>query len=220
MENNPYRSIDKSLDNKTLSNQIGIVQEDIASSTSLLIAPLPYGALNVNSIWDELIKREVNPEWFGAKGDGTTVCTAAFTSALDYLASIGGGTLKIPAGTWRGSLKLGYDLNLAVMKDHHNITIEGVGKDTILTLNPTDVSPGGELIAVRGKDATTKLKNITIRDLTVQNKENNPNPGNGIGVVRTDTILIENVTTEYCTNYGVTVETENENVTLLNHTSK
>ncbi|MCQ2221728.1 MAG: glycoside hydrolase family 28 protein, partial [Prevotella sp.] len=37
---------------------------------------------------------------FGAKGDGATLCTDAFASAMKKLASMGGGRLEVPAGIW------------------------------------------------------------------------------------------------------------------------
>ncbi|MGC9151630.1 MAG: glycosyl hydrolase family 28-related protein, partial [Microbacter sp.] len=37
---------------------------------------------------------------FGAKGDGKFDNTAAFAKAIDAVASSGGGTVEVPAGTW------------------------------------------------------------------------------------------------------------------------
>ncbi len=42
----------------------------------------------------------VNIRDFGATGDGVTNDTSAIQSAMDYLASAGGGTLYVPAGTY------------------------------------------------------------------------------------------------------------------------
>lgn len=42
----------------------------------------------------------VNVKNFGAKGDGITDDTDAIQSAVDYLKTLGGGTLKIPPGTY------------------------------------------------------------------------------------------------------------------------
>ncbi|MFJ8246321.1 right-handed parallel beta-helix repeat-containing protein [Peribacillus asahii] len=193
--------------------------ELIATEIKLLtdkIGDNPQSGTEKNSIWTELIRREVNPEWFGAVGDGVTDNTSAYTAALDYLSSVGGGKLLFPSGVWRGALMLGFNLNTSVMKKHDNITIEGVGKDTILTLDAGDQSLGGELIALRGQSVSKKLKGITLRNLRIKNKESNLNPGNGIGVTKTENILIENVVIENCTNYGITIESENENVTLQN----
>ena len=37
---------------------------------------------------------------FGAKGDGTALCTDAFTKAMKKLSTMGGGKLEVPAGIW------------------------------------------------------------------------------------------------------------------------
>lgn len=37
---------------------------------------------------------------FGAKGDGTELCTDAFAKAIETLTAQGGGTLEVPAGMW------------------------------------------------------------------------------------------------------------------------
>lgn len=37
---------------------------------------------------------------FGAKGDGSELCTDAFAAAMKKLASMGGGRLEVPAGIW------------------------------------------------------------------------------------------------------------------------
>lgn len=45
-------------------------------------------------------ERQVVLTDFGAKGDGTTLCTEAFAAAIDRLAAEGGGHLIVPAGIW------------------------------------------------------------------------------------------------------------------------
>lgn len=52
-----------------------------------------------------------SPGWdirdYGAQGDGETLCTAAIQKAIDACASAGGGTVRLPAGTWlSGTLRL------------------------------------------------------------------------------------------------------------------
>lgn len=37
---------------------------------------------------------------FGAKGDGSVICTEAFAAAMKKLSSMGGGRLEVPAGIW------------------------------------------------------------------------------------------------------------------------
>ncbi len=61
----------------------------------------------------------VNIKDFGAKGDGYTLCTGAFTNAIDALAAKGGGKLVVPRGIWfTGPI---------VLKDNINLHIERGG---------------------------------------------------------------------------------------------
>lgn len=49
----------------------------------------------------------------GAKGDGTTLDTAAIQRAIDAVAAAGGGTVPLPAGTYRsGSIVLRSNVTL------------------------------------------------------------------------------------------------------------
>lgn len=55
---------------------------------------------------------------YGARGDGTTDNTQAFTKAISACAKLGGGKVIVPAGTWRsGPLKLESNINLEIQKD-------------------------------------------------------------------------------------------------------
>jgi len=54
-------------------------------------------------------------ERFGAKGDGSTDCTAAFRSAIDRCAKAGGGKVVVPHGTFlTGAIHLKSNVNLEV----------------------------------------------------------------------------------------------------------
>ena len=43
---------------------------------------------------------KVNLKDFGAKGDGSSLCTEAFAKAIDALSQKGGGRLVVPQGVW------------------------------------------------------------------------------------------------------------------------
>jgi len=74
---------------------------------------------------------------FGAKGDNTTDDTAAFNAALAYVASLGGGKLRIPAGHYRINAALGYTAGfLHIQGDGPNTTIHW-GSTTAMLLNFT-----------------------------------------------------------------------------------
>jgi len=57
--------------------------------------------------------RVFNIKDYGAKGDGTSLCTAAFAKAIDELNAKGGGRLIVPQGVWfTGPIVLKSNVNL------------------------------------------------------------------------------------------------------------
>ena len=67
---------------------------------------------------------------FGAVGDGKTKATAAIQKTIDTVADAGGGTVRVPAGTFlSGSLKL---------RSHINLHLE-TGARLVSSLDPADV---------------------------------------------------------------------------------
>ena len=60
---------------------------------------------------------EVNLEDFGAVGDGSTLCTEAFSKAIEALSQKGGGKLIVPQGVWfTGPITLKSNINLHIEK--------------------------------------------------------------------------------------------------------
>lgn len=64
----------------------------------LLYAQLPFDMPKV--ALPSIPANEVNIRDFGAKGDGSALCTDAFAKAMSHLAAKGGGRLVVPAGIW------------------------------------------------------------------------------------------------------------------------
>lgn len=61
--------------------------------------------------------RSVSLTDYGAKGDGSTLCTEAFAKAIDALAKQGGGRLVVPQGVWfTGPVVLKSNINLHLEK--------------------------------------------------------------------------------------------------------
>lgn len=61
--------------------------------------------------------RVFNIKDYGAKGDGTSLCTAAFAKAIDELNAKGGGRLIVPQGVWfTGPIVLKSNVNLHLEK--------------------------------------------------------------------------------------------------------
>lgn len=67
--------------------------------SGLLIAALAgaFAALSASPLY---AAKTCNPREFGAKGDGTTKDTVALQSAIDACSAQGGGTVRVPAGTY------------------------------------------------------------------------------------------------------------------------
>ena len=60
---------------------------------------------------------KVNLKDFGAKGDGSSLCTEAFAKAIDALEKMGGGRLIVPQGVWyTGPVVLKSNINLHLQK--------------------------------------------------------------------------------------------------------
>ena len=60
---------------------------------------------------------EVNLKDFGAVGDGSTLCTDAFSKAIEALSQKGGGKLIVPQGVWfTGPITLKSNINLHIEK--------------------------------------------------------------------------------------------------------
>ena len=58
-------------------------------------------------------ENKVNLKDFGAKGDGSSLCTEAFAKAIDALSKMGGGKLVVPQGVWyTGPITLKSNINL------------------------------------------------------------------------------------------------------------
>jgi len=118
---------------------------------------------------------------FGAKGDGVTIDSDAIQSALDYIESIGGGILYLPAGT--------YLLDDSPLIPSNTIFM-GTGRNTILKGVRPIGYVGTALISNKGQDATgyNGATNIVIRDLTIDSPTTN-----GIVINHANNVLIENI---------------------------
>ena len=65
---------------------------------SIYTSNLPFAMPEVTA--PQFPNHLVNLSDFGAKGDGTMLCTEAFEKALDALSKKGGGRLVVPQGVW------------------------------------------------------------------------------------------------------------------------
>jgi hypothetical protein len=130
----------------------------------------------------------VNVRDFGAKGDNVSDDTAAIQSAIDSVASSGGGTVYVPAGTYKLSYRLRSGvtgLYCLLMRSHIKLVGDGFG--TILRVRDNDPFPGpGSIARVIG--AGENLDDVTLEAFSVDGNRanipgfssgNNPLPANG-----------------------------------------
>ncbi len=99
-----------------------------------------------------------NVRSYGAKGDGTTVDSAAIQAAINAASAAGGGTVYLPAATYVcGGVYLA-----------SNVTLAGAGMgSTVLLLDPAS-TPGTNAWVIRvANGSTTAASWVTVRDLTV-----------------------------------------------------
>lgn len=109
---------------------------------------------------------------FGAIGDGSFDCTSSIQAALDYVRSVGGGRVLMPAGKYKVTGPL--SLNPIVGVGWHNLILEGQGRGTT-TLDFTSQlvgNPGG--IKVNGWGGRVTLKGFSVLNTKGVGIELNP----------------------------------------------
>jgi parallel beta-helix repeat protein len=134
----------------------------------------------------------ITPQQFGAKGDGITDDTAAIQAALDYVASLGGGTVFVPDGIYLVKPQLNLYMwrtgssnraNYGCLHISDNCSLVGSGHKAIIKLNNTIHDP---LVSdARGPYATTHIiinsnalglpRHIVNRNIEVRNLAFNSN---------------------------------------------
>lgn len=90
--------------------------------------------------WFRVFSGPVNVLWFGAKNDNTTDATAAIQSAINYVSSLGGGTVYLPKGTYKISTGAAYSWAISLKSGVHII---GAGKTNTILSIPNTAEPSG-----------------------------------------------------------------------------
>ncbi len=91
----------------TMAQSAGVVEEEVKK----VCANLPFAMPDVPT--PQFPNRTVNIREFGAISDGHTMNTLAFAEAIQACAKSGGGTVLVPAGTWRtGPVRIESNINL------------------------------------------------------------------------------------------------------------
>ena len=96
----------------------------------------------VNRPFNVKLNETISAIDFGADSTGAVSSTTAFNNALDYLNSVGGGTLLIPPGQYKGCLQIKYS-NIHVIGYGATIGIDTVGLSFYIepTLGASNLSP-------------------------------------------------------------------------------
>ena len=157
---------------------------------------------------------------FGAVGDGVHDDRPAIQAGIDYLHSLGGGTLNLPKGYTflLKSKPVNTGDQLLRLKSNVNITGGGVVKISDNFGDYHSVFNGG-----------TGLKNVTIKDIIFdENTRGNPmtnlpkDTNNYRSTIapgrKTENITIENVTINDCVSVWQIITTDCKNLKILNNT--
>ena len=130
-------------DNVT-GNASGIVSSLAASSGSSLVGFIQTGTGAVATTVQAKLRQTVSVVDFGAVGDGVANDTAAIQAALDYCFNIGGGSVYVPAGTWKTTKPLIVRSNTCLYGSGPGTVINGTGGGSSPSANLVHLGYGYE----------------------------------------------------------------------------
>ena len=179
-----------SYDDSSIKNQINILDNKIDEEIEEVNSQLAHNT-NVN----------ISVEMFGAKGGGVDD-TKAIQSAIDYVASTGGGCVKFPAKTYKCNIKL-----------PSNVRIEGqtrchYDKSTSIPKGGTILKPytAGLPVVSIVNDDDVRLANSSIKNLMIDGEEfKNDGITDGLSILGCMYPQVEDVTIINCGRYGLNI---------------
>ena len=91
-------------------------------------------------------KKTVSLTQYGAKGDGKTLCTEAFSKAIDELSRQGGGRLSVPQGVWfTGPIVFSGDMDLyPVIETNYEGELRKHCQSPVSAVGQTDIAITGQ----------------------------------------------------------------------------
>jgi hypothetical protein len=172
----------------------GSISTGTLSGSNTIITAEPYNIFKTIGFAGTFNIEKVIPEWFGAKGDNSTINTKPFQDAIDF-AEFAATNVEFQSGDYV------IDGTLYIRKQSR-IHITGMGKyKTFIYLKTT--SPVNSMIDINSPEVTTYYQFIRIKDLSLYV---NNNADYGIYAPKLTASEIDSITIFGASNYALRIE--------------
>lgn len=172
----------------------GSISTGTLSGNNTIITAKPYNIFKTIGFAGTFNIEKVIPEWFGAKGDNSTINTKPFQDAIDF-AEFAATNVEFQSGDYV------IDGTLYIRKQSR-IHITGMGKyKTFIYLKTT--SPVNSMIDINSPEVTTYYQFIRIKDLSLYV---NNNAEYGIYAPKLTASEIDSITIFGASNYALRIE--------------
>nr|DAP18764.1 MAG TPA: Right handed beta helix region [Crassvirales sp.] len=172
----------------------GSISTGTLSGNNTIITAEPYNIFKTIGFAGTFNIEKVIPEWFGAKGDNSTINTKPFQDAIDF-AEFAATDVEFQSGDYV------IDGTLYIRKQSR-IHITGMGKyKTFIYLKTT--SPVNSMIDINSPEVTTYYQFIRIKDLSLYV---NNNADYGIYAPKLTASEIDSITIFGASNYALRIE--------------
>lgn len=172
----------------------GSISTGTLSGNNTIIIAEPYNIFKTIGFAGTFNIEKVIPEWFGAKGDNSTINTKPFQDAIDF-AEFAATNVEFQSGDYV------IDGTLYIRKQSR-IHITGMGKyKTFIYLKTT--SPVNSMIDINSPEVTTYYQFIRIKDLSLYV---NSNADYGIYAPKLTASEIDSITIFGASNYALRIE--------------
>lgn len=172
----------------------GSISTGTLSGNNTIIVAEPYNIFKTIGFAGTFNIEKVIPEWFGAKGDNSTINTKPFQDAIDF-AELIASNVEFQSGDYVID-------NTLYIRKQSRIHITGMGKyKTFIYLKTT--SPVNSMIDINSPEVTTYYQFIRIKDLSLYV---NNNADYGIYAPKLTASEIDSITIFGASNYALRIE--------------
>lgn len=172
----------------------GSISTGTLSGNNTIIVAEPYNIFKTIGFAGTFNIEKVIPEWFGAKGDNSTINTKPFQDAIDF-AELIASNVEFQSGDYVID-------NTLYIRKQSRIHITGMGKyKTFIYLKTT--SPVNSMIDINSPEVTTYYQFIRIKDLSLYV---NNNAEYGIYAPKLTASEIDSITVFGASNYALRIE--------------